>query len=64
MCPTPDPEEEPTVPSHNITDKELDRDLINLHLPEPDSYIGTEAELRKLYGSEEYDRMMEGFKNL
>ncbi|WP_319805484.1 putative quinol monooxygenase [Hymenobacter weizhouensis] len=47
----------PAVRRANITDKELDRDIINLYLPEPDSYFGTEAELRKLYGSD-YDEII------
>ena len=67
MCLNPDPDETPAVPpglNHNISDKELDRDIINLHLPEPDSYIATDEELRALYLPGEYDRMMEEFKKL
>jgi hypothetical protein len=50
--------------SYNITDKELDRDIVNLHLPELDSYVATDEELRALYAPGEYDRMMEEFKGL
>ncbi|GAB3879654.1 hypothetical protein GCM10028824_43430 [Hymenobacter segetis] len=67
MCLNPDSDEKSAVPpglNYNISDKELDRDIINLHLPEPDNYIATDEELRALYLPGEYDRMMEEFKNL
>lgn len=67
MCLNPDPDETPAVPpklNYNISDKALDRDIINLHLPKPDSYIATDEELRALYLPGEHDRMMEEFKNL
>lgn len=54
----------PTELNYNITNKELDRDIVNLHLPEPDSYVATDDELRALYAPGEYDRMMEQFKGL
>ena len=62
-----DPEVVAPVPpelNYSITDKELDRDIVNLHLPEPDSYVATDDELRALYAPGEYDRMMEEFKGL
>ncbi|WP_160328229.1 hypothetical protein [Solirubrum puertoriconensis] len=42
----------------NITEQELDRDLINLHLPEPKSYFATEAELIALYGETFYCELL------
>jgi len=40
---------QPEWPYGNITPKELDRDIINLHLPEPDFYFFTDNEINKLY---------------
>lgn len=60
-------DERPAVPpglDYNISDKELDCDIIKLHLHEPGSYIATDEELRALYLPGQYDRMMEKFKNL
>lgn len=60
-----DPEAVAPVPpelTYNITDKELDRDIVNLHLPEPDSYVATDEELRALYAPGKYDRMIEEFE--
>lgn len=62
-----DPEAVASVPpelNYTITNKELDRDIVNLHLPEPDSYVATDEELRALYSPGEYDRMMEELKGL
>ena len=49
MSPETNPEASALIPpalDYNITDKELDRDIINLHLPEPDSYVAIVEELR------------------
>jgi len=56
----------PEWPYGNITTRELDRDIINLHLPEPDSYFFTDEEINRLYrpgfldelrrGIDEYDK--------
>jgi hypothetical protein len=67
MSPETDPESTASILpklNYNITDKELDRDIINLHLPEPDSYVATDEELRALYPLGEYDRMIEESKKL
>jgi hypothetical protein len=42
---------------HNITAKELDRDLINLHLSEVDM-IATEEECAALYAPGVFEQMM------
>ncbi|WP_149867028.1 hypothetical protein [Solirubrum puertoriconensis] len=55
--PNPDAEQ-PASEQHNISARELDRDIINLHLPEPESYVATEDELIKLYGADFYNEMM------
>ena len=64
----PETDHEATAPippalDYNITDKELDRDIINLHLPEANSYVATDEALRALYPPGEYDRMMAEFKD-
>lgn len=48
---------EPFDPRHNITAKELDRDLLNLHLPEID-LIATEQECEAMYPPGVYQQMM------
>lgn len=52
--PTPD---EPFDPRHNITSKELDRDLLNLHLPEID-LIASDEECEAMYPPGVYRQMM------
>jgi len=54
--PTPTPEQ-PADPRHNITAKELDRDLINLHLPEID-LIATDEECAAMYPPGVYAQML------
>ena len=48
--------DEPFDPRHNITAKEIDRDLINLHLPELD-LIATDEECAALYPPGVYKQM-------
>jgi hypothetical protein len=48
---------EPFDPRHNITDKEIDRDLLNLTLPAID-LIATEEECEALYSPGVYQQMM------
>lgn len=48
---------EPFDPRHHITTKELDRDLLNLHLPEID-LIATEQECEAMYPPGVYQQMM------
>lgn len=54
--PTPTPEQ-PADPHHNITAKELDRGLINLHLPEID-LIATDQECAAMYPPGFYAQML------
>ncbi|QKG55034.1 hypothetical protein [Hymenobacter sp. BRD67] len=49
--------EESFDPRHNITAKELDRDLLNLHLPEID-LIATDEECEAMYPPGVYRQMM------
>lgn len=49
---------QPASEQHNISARELDRDIINLHLPEPEGYVTTEDELIKLYGADFYNEIM------
>jgi hypothetical protein len=56
--PTP---EQPADPRHNITTKELDRDLINLHLPEID-LVATDEECAAMYPPGIYKQMMKDFQ--
>ena len=48
---------EPFDPRHNITAKEIDRDLLNLNLPEID-LIATEQECEAMYPPGVYQQMM------
>ena len=50
--------EQPADPRHNITVKELDRDLINLHLPEI-HLIATDEECAALYPPSVYAQMLQ-----
>ena len=50
--------DEPFDPRHNIKAKELDRDLINLNLPEAD-LIATEQECEAMYPYGVYQQMMD-----
>ena len=52
---TPD---EPFDPRHNITAKELDHDLLNLHLPEAD-LIATDEECAALYPPGVYQQLLQ-----
>jgi len=52
--------EQPVDPCHNITAREIDRDLINLHLPEVD-LIATDEECAAMYRPGFYAQM---FKEL
>ncbi len=51
------PTEEPYNLNHNISTKEIDRDLINLHLPEQD-LIASAEECAALYPPGEYEQMI------
>jgi hypothetical protein len=66
MSLSPDPDEMPAVPPgwyDNITEKELDRDILNLQLPEADSLFATEEELRAMYPPGDFDRMQQELTN-
>lgn len=54
LTPTP---EQPANLRHNITAQELDRDLINLHLPEID-LIATDEECAAMYPPGVYAQML------
>lgn len=49
--------EQPADPRHNITARELDRDLINLHLPEVD-LIATDEECAAMYSPGVYAQIL------
>ncbi|QIL78446.1 hypothetical protein [Hymenobacter sp. HDW8] len=66
MSLNPAPEERPAVPPGlygNITEKELDRDIRNLQLPEADSLFATEEELRAMYPPGDFERLQEELDN-
>lgn len=57
MSTAPTTPDEPFDPRHNITAKELDRDLITLNLPAID-LIATEEECEAMYPPGVYQQMM------
>lgn len=58
MDTTTTPPDEPFDPRHNITAKEIDRDLVNLNLPAID-LIATDEECEAMYPPGVYKQMME-----
>ena len=59
---SPDATPEQPADFGNITLKELDRDLLNLHLPEID-IVATEEECAAMYRPGEYEQMQKRIRD-